>query len=335
MASMKKRAEKALAVCGRKDKVYRDQLVKTAKALLKLDCVEIISHRAPDGDTLGCSSALCRGMRSLGKKANVVCADEIPAKYAMLFDGIEPQSFEPAHFVTVDIAANHLMGRLRETYEGKIDVCIDHHIQNDIQAPVRLVDEQAAATGELIWMLLQTMGAEIDSMTATDLFAAVSTDTGCFKYSNVTPQTHLIAVDLMQRGVDCATVNYKLIDEETKPKLDLKKQALSTLEYFCDNRCAVITVTAEMMRQSGALPEDSDGISNIPRSVQGVDCGVMMKETDDGWKISVRSSERVNAAEVCDKFGGGGHAAAAGCKLKMPYEEAKKALIDAITEALQ
>ena len=129
MASVKKRAKTALQICGKaNDKIYRDSLVKTAKALMKLDNVEIISHRAPDGDTLGCSSALCRGLRFLGKKANVVCADAIPDKYAFLFDGIEPQALEAQHFVTVDIAAPHLMGKLKETYENKIDVCIDHHI---------------------------------------------------------------------------------------------------------------------------------------------------------------------------------------------------------------
>ena len=153
MASVIKRAKTALQICGKADdKRYRDSLVKTAKALMKLDNVEIISHRAPDGDTLGCSSALCRGLRFLGKKVNVVCADAIPDKYAFLFDGIEPQAFEAQHFVTVDIAAPHLMGQLKETYENKIDVCIDHHIDNSISAPVKMVDEYAAATAEIIWL---------------------------------------------------------------------------------------------------------------------------------------------------------------------------------------
>ena len=336
MASVKKRAKTALQICGKaNDKIYRDSLVKTAKALMKLDNVEIISHRAPDGDTLGCSSALCRGLRFLGKKANVVCADAIPDKYAFLFDGIEPQALEAQHFVTVDIAAPHLMGKLKETYENKIDVCIDHHIDNSISAPVKMVDQHAAATAEIIWQLLSAMGVVIDQSIANDLFAALSTDTGCFKYSNVTEQTHLIAIELMKCGAECAKINYKLIDEETKAKMELKKQSLATLEYFCDNRCAVITITKAMMEASGALPEDTDGISNIPRSISGVDCGITMRETDDGWKISVRSDEKLNAATLCGRFGGGGHAAAAGCKFNASYEDAKTQLVEAAKELMQ
>ena len=174
MASVKSRADKVLKICGVQDKTYRNGIVNTAKALLKMDNVEIIAHRAPDGDTLGSAYALCRGMRSLGKKANVVCADNIPEKYAFMQADMESQSFEPAHFVSVDIAAPHLMGKLSEAYENKIEICIDHHMGNSINAPMKLVEEDAAATGEIIWILLEAMGAQIEKATASCLFAAIS-----------------------------------------------------------------------------------------------------------------------------------------------------------------
>lgn len=334
MASVKSRADKVLKICGVQDKTYRNGIVNTAKALLKMDNVEIIAHRAPDGDTLGSAYALCRGMRSLGKKANVVCADNIPEKYAFMQADMESQSFEPAHFVSVDIAAPHLMGKLAEAYENKIEICIDHHMGNSINAPMKLVEEDAAATGEIIWILLEAMGAQIDKATASCLFAAISTDTGCFKYSNVTPRTHLIAVELMKHDIECADLNFKLIDEESKAKMELKKMALSTLEFCCDDKCAIITITSDMMEQTHAALEDTDGVASIPRSISGVECGITMKEIADGWKISIRSTEKVNASELCSKFGGGGHAAAAGCKFDLPYEDAKKQLIDAVSEVL-
>ncbi len=335
MASMKKRADAALKLCGGSEKDYRKEIVKTAKALYKMNNVLIISHKAPDGDTLGCAFALCRGMRKLGKNAVVRCADEIPQKYSFMYEGMEKQEFKPEHFVSVDIAAPHLMGRLADEFENKIEVCIDHHLSNSIKAPVKLVDTKAAATAEIIWILLRAMGVELDKGIASCLFAAISTDTGCFKYSNVTPRTHLIAVELMKYEVECADINFKLLDEESPAKLELKKQALSTLEYCCDKQCAIITVTSEMMEQSGASNEDLDGVSNIPRSISGVECGITMKQVADGWKISVRSSDKVNASELCGKFGGGGHKAAAGCKFGDDYESAKKQLIDAVSEVLK
>ena len=335
MASIKKRTEKALKLCGMHDKDYRDQVVRVAKKLNKMDNVLIFAHRSPDGDTLGCAFALCRGMRSLGKKATVKCADEIPEKYAFMREGMEEQTFEPQHFVTVDVAGAHLLGSLAEEYEKKIEVCIDHHLKNTVEAPVKFVDTDAAATAEVIWLILSAMGVPMDKEIASCLFAAISTDTGCFKYSNVKPRTHLIAVELMKYGVDCAGINFKLIDEVSQAQLELKKQALGTLEYCCNNQCAIVTVTSEMIEQTNASPEDLDGISNIPRSIAGVECGITMRQIADGWKISVRSSEKVNACELCGKFGGGGHKAAAGCKFSDSYEDAKKQLVDAVSEILK
>lgn len=334
MANVKKNAKNLFKQLGIDDKGYLNNVVQTAEKLLTMNNVEILSHRLPDGDTLGSAVALCRGLRSLGRKANVLCADPIPQKYQFLFDGLNEQQFQSEHVVSVDIAAPHLMGKLEEKYAGRIDLAIDHHMKNSIEAPLKFVDENAAAVGELIWLLLNVMGVTVDKAMAEAMFTAITTDTGCFKYSNVTPRTHQIAVELMKLDVDCAGLNFKLLDETTKAQLGLKSEALSTLEYHCEDKCAIVTITTEMMNKYNASPEDTDGVSNIPRSVQGVQCGITMKQTEDGWKISIRSDEHVNAAEVCGKFGGGGHARAAGCKFTESYEEAKQKLVAAVEEVL-
>lgn len=335
MASVKKRAKTALKLIGTVDNDYRNQIVKVAKALLKMNNVIILSHRAPDGDTLGCAFALCRGLRSLGKNAIVKCADEIPEKYAFMHEGMDEQTFEAQHIVSVDIASPNLLGKLADEYKDKIGICVDHHLNNTMEAPIKLVDTKAAATGEVIWMLLRAMDAKIDKETAACLFAAISTDTGCFKYSNVTQRTHLIAVELMKSEIDCAKINFSLLDEVSQAQLELKKLALNTLEYFCDNQCAMITVTSEMISRTNASPEDLDGLSNIPRSIKGVECGITMREIPEGWKVSIRSSEKVNASEICAQFGGGGHKAAAGCRFSTSCEDAKQQLIDAISQVLK
>jgi Exopolyphosphatase-related proteins len=335
MASVKKRAKIALQHCGTVENHYRNQIVKIAKALLKMNHVIILSHRAPDGDTLGCAFALCRGLRSLGKNAIVKCADEIPAKYAFMYEGMDEQSFEAEHIVSVDIASPNLLGKLADEYKDRIEICVDHHLNNTVEAPIKLVDTKASATGEIIWLLLQSMDAKIDREIAACLFAAISTDTGCFKYGNVTQRTHLIAVELMKYEIDCAKINFSLLDEVSPAQLELKKLALNTLEYCCDNRCAIITVTSDMISQTNASPEDLDGLSNIPRSIRGVECGITLREITEGWKVSIRSSEKVNASELCAKFGGGGHKAAAGCRFSTDCDEAKKQLIDAVSEYLK
>lgn len=334
ISSMKKNAANALKLCGIDDKKYRDNLVATANALLGMNDIIIVCHRSPDGDTLGSATALCRGLRFLGKRANVKCADEIPQKYSFMFDGLNEQDIVPQHFVSVDIAAPHLMGALEAEYSGKIEVCIDHHRMNSVNAGVKLVDDTASAAGEIIWLLLMTMGVKFDEAIASCIFGAISTDTGCFKYSNVTIRTHLIAVELMKYDIDCAGINFKLIDEETKSKLALKNMALSTLDYYYGGKCAIITITTEMMEKSGAAPEDMDGVASIPRSISGVECGITMKQDGDSWKISVRSTDNVNAADLCAKFGGGGHKAAAGCKLTADYDSAKAQLVQAASEVL-
>ncbi len=335
ISSVKKNTTRALEICGIQDKSYRDGIVNVANSLREMNDIVIICHKSPDGDTLGSATALCRGLRSLGIRANVKCADKIPEKYVFMFDGLNELDIVPQNFVTIDIAATHLMGALESEYADKINVCIDHHRTNSVDAGVKFVDDTASATGEVVWILLNAMGVAIDKSIAECLFAAISTDTGCFKYSNVTIRTHLIAVELMKCGIDCAKINFKLIDEETKSKLALKNMALSTLDYYCDGKCAIITITTEMMTKSEAMPEDMDGVASIPRSISGVECGITMKQDGDAWKISVRTTDNVNAADLCAKFGGGGHKAAAGCKLMMNYDEAKSQLVKAATEMLE
>ncbi|MDD6394864.1 MAG: DHH family phosphoesterase [Firmicutes bacterium] len=334
LSAVKKNAENALEICGIDDKSYRDGIIKTANALREMNDIVIICHKSPDGDTLGSASALCRGLRSLGKRANVKCADEIPQKYSFMFDNLNEHNIVPQHFVSVDIAAPHLMGALEAEYGDKLDVCIDHHRMNSVNAGVKFVDDTASATGEVIWILLKAMGVKLDKSMSECLFAAISTDTGCFKYSNVTIRTHLIAIQLMQLGIDCAGINFKLIDEETPSKLALKNMALSTLDYYCGGKCAVITITSQMMTESKAMPEDMDGVASIPRSISGVECGITMKQDGEAWKISVRSTDKINAADLCARFGGGGHKAAAGCKLATDYDDAKAQLVEAVTEML-
>lgn len=297
----------------------------------------ILSHQFPDGDTLGCASALCRGLRWLGKRARVRCSDPIGPKYAFLFENLPDDEFEPDLVVAVDIADKALLGEpLLSEYGEAIGLCIDHHPSNTRYAKQVLLNPHSAATCEMIFDLLLRMGVPIDQPIAAALFTGITTDTGCFKYVNVTPTTYRIAADLVETGIDAPGINRAMFDTKSRARLDMERRVLDSIVYDCGGRVAVIEITRQMIAESGAKEDDLDGLATIPREIEGVEIGVTLREKEDGaWKVSLRARPPANASHICEKFGGGGHKGAAGCTLRMPLAEAKAALLGAVREYIE
>jgi phosphoesterase RecJ-like protein len=297
----------------------------------------ILSHQFPDGDTLGCASALCRGLRWLGKRACTRCSDPIGPKYAFLFENLPDDEFEPDLVVAVDIADKALLGEpLLSEYGETVDLCIDHHPSNTHYAKQVLLNPHSAATCEIIFDLLRRLGVPIDQPIAAALYTGITTDTGCFKYVNVTPTTYRIAADLVETGIDAPGINRAMFDTKSRARLDMERRVLDSIVYDCGGRVAVIEITRQMIEQSGAMEDDLDGLATIPREIEGVEIGVTLREKEDGaWKVSLRARPPANASHICEKFGGGGHKGAAGCTLRMPLEQAKAALLGAVKEYLE
>ncbi|MBQ8027716.1 MAG: bifunctional oligoribonuclease/PAP phosphatase NrnA [Clostridia bacterium] len=296
------------------------------------DNFTILTHAHPDGDTLGSGFGLCLALRALGKKANVINNEEIPPKFRYL--DIEKQEFEEQTVVAVDIADVTLMGNeVRAEYESKVDLSIDHHGSNRLFAKQNYVDSSAAAAAQIIFELIEQLGAEITPQIADCLYTGISTDTGCFRYANVTPATHRIAARLMELGADAAKINVKMFETKTRTYAALERLALDGMEFFYDGKCALITITREMFAKSGSDENECDGIAAISRQIEGVLVGVTMRERRDGtYKASVRTHDPVDASAICGRLGGGGHPNAAGCQLPGTREEATKLLIDTIGE---
>ena len=303
--------------------------LREAAALLKAaDDILILSHQYPDGDTLGAAAALCRALQKLGKRARCDCADEICPKYRYLFEGVEPQQFQPKMVVAVDVADKKLLGPLEEVYEGKIDLCIDHHGAHAPYAKNTYVDSTAAATCEIIRDVVDLLGVSMDPWIASCIYTGISTDTGCFRYTNATPKTYRVAADMMEVGVDAAEINRVMFDTKSRARLEMERSVLESIEFFFEDRCAVAEISLEMVRRSKALESDLEGLAAIPRQVEGVLVGITLREKEDGgYKVSVRTQPPMNAASICREFGGGGHPGAAGCNIELPREEAKKALV--------
>ena len=296
------------------------------------DNFTIITHAHPDGDTLGSGYGLCLALRALGKKANVINNEEIPSKFRYL--EVEPQDFEEQTVVAVDIADVTLMGNdMIEKYSNKVDLCIDHHGSNRLFAAQSYVDSTAAAAAQIIYQVVGMLGVEITPDIADRLYTGITTDTGCFRYANVTPETHRIAANLMEAGANAAEINVKMFETKTRTYAALERLALDGMQFFYDGKCALITITRAMFVESGSVENECDGIGAISRQIEGVLVGVTMRERRDGtYKASVRTHNPVDASAICAKLGGGGHHNAAGCQLPGTREEATKLLIDTIGE---
>ena len=290
----------------------------------------ILTHRAPDGDTLGSAYALMRILRSAGKTAYVKNCDPVPKKYAFM----APKVFLPDFVIAVDVAENAMLGALAGEYEGRIDLCIDHHVSNSGYAKNTYVDADAAAAGEIVFAVSKALGTPLDTETAKRIYTAIVTDTGSFKFSNTTPRTHKIAAELIAFGFDFNALHMAFFDIKSKEKLTLERLALETLETYDNGAVALIYVTDEMLKESRTTSEDTDGLAQIPRNVEGVRVGITMKQSgENAWRVSMRSSD-VNVSEVCKAFGGGGHVRAAGCEVMGTLSHAREDILFAVRRAM-
>lgn len=299
----------------------RIDLQEAVEFLKSNDDYLILMHANPDGDTLGCGFALCGALQRIGKRAKAVCPEEIPHRFDYLFAAAEAQEFEPKTIVCVDVADSKLLGDMRELGE-KAELCIDHHETNTDYAKRTLVEPDYAAACELIYEVINALGVPFDKELANCVYTGAATDTGCFKFSNTTPQTHLIAAEMMKFGAEFAMINYVNFDLKTQGRIKLEQEVLNNIKYFEDGRVALVTVTLELLNSIPDIDSDDIGaLANIPRQIEGVDVGICIKEKKPGvFKASMRTSSLVNAAEVCAGLGGGGHARAAGCSFESKGE---------------
>ena len=295
------------------------------------DNFTILTHKSPDGDTLGCGFALCEFLRNMGKKANVLNSEGFPERYGFIYEGYKEQDFEEKYVIAVDIADTVLLGHNLEKYaaEGAIDLCIDHHISNKYYAKQTYVEDDASAAALILYKIFKSSGKPITKHIAEALYTGIATDTGCFKYQNTTPEAHRIAADIMEQyNIDYTNINRKMFDIKSKARMKVEQSIARHMEYYYDDRCSMIILTKETMKESGADESEFEGLASIPLSVEGVEIGITIKERHtDIYKISVRTTDAVDASAFCKNFGGGGHIRAAGCEIHAPLAEVRSMLL--------
>lgn len=316
-------------------KECRDIGIAEAAARLKsADRILILSHMKPDGDTLGSGFALLYSLLRLGKTARIECADGFPARYRFLYQDFDVNAqpdFEPELVVAVDIADTQLFGDAAAHWVDRVALCIDHHPSNSRYADELLLDTNAAATAEIVAEVLESLGVTPDKQTAVCIYTGITTDTGCFRYSNTTSATHRLAARMIDLGVKHYTIDKLMFETKSVARMELERMVMDTLEYYYGNRFAVIVITDEAVAQTHVPEEDLEGIAAVPRQIEGVEVSATLRQKGgDRYRVSLRTCSRINASAVCAKLGGGGHARAAGCVLECPLEEAKLRLISAL-----
>lgn len=303
---------------------------QAAARLLEAGQVLILCHKNPDGDTIGCGAALCHVLNGMGRQAAVLCADPIPPRLSFTRPRLFRGEFVPDLVVAVDVAGVALLGDagLMPTYSRHVDLCIDHHAGNGGYADCTLLDASAAAAAELLWEVLQAMGAEITPLVADCLYTGLATDTGCFRFANTTARTHRVAAGLIEAGARVEELNTILFATRSRGQMEAERIARSHLTYELEGRCAVIWLDRDETAASGADPADLDELTALPIGIEGVQVGLTFRQLPGGsWRVSIRTAKGVDACAIARRLGGGGHLRAAGCELLGTLDNARQAVL--------
>ena len=299
----------------------------------------ITSHVRLDGDALGSELALFLTLSALGKKAVVYNQDDTPKNYCFLPAAQkivhqlgDVQQYDAA-FVLDCSELERVGDKAAEIAKITKIINIDHHVSNGVFSPLRILDAQASSTGELLYRLLKQMHCNMTQDICTNLYAAILTDTGGFRYSNTHKETLWAAGNLVESGADPQWISENIYESDSPAKLKLLAKVLETLSLDLKNKVGSLVVTQNALRDTGASLEHTEGLVDIPRTVKEISISILYTQlADDYFKLSLRSKGSVNVEKIAKKFGGGGHINAAACRIKGDIDSIKLQILQAIKE---
>ena len=305
----------------------------------------IIFHVRPDADAIGASFALKLILEAMGSKTFCTCESEIPSRLAFLtekyqrsarFDNMS-ESFEFERVITIDTASPSQLGTLQSLFNDKIDLMIDHH-ENGTKYADYYIRSDYAASGEIVYEIGQRL-VEIGALESVPkdaydlIYAALTSDTGCFKYSNVSPHTHLCAAELIKAGVDTAEINHRLFDCKSEQMLAAEAAGFQNIKFFHNRKIAAVIFPYELKKQLGLEDEHLETLVDVARAVDGVRVAMSVRQSTEyrSFRISLRSSCAFDVSVVAKKFSGGGHVKAAACTIEADsIEFATRLVVDEI-----
>ncbi|CAM3893305.1 bifunctional oligoribonuclease/PAP phosphatase NrnA [Cohnella lubricantis] len=319
------------------------QLEEAANFIRGRDEFLIVSHVQPDGDAISSTAAVGWLLGKLGKQYAMYNDGPVPSRLSYLWNSEEiataarPPQKKYRNIILVDCADFARSGAAKELFADEAELLnIDHHPTNDAFGLVNLLQFDAAATAEILFDLIQAFNLPLDADVATALYTGLMTDTGGFRYANTSSHVMNIASRLLDAGADGPALAEKLLERMTMGQMRMIQRALARLSFSEDGRIGWLWVSKDDLSETGASNEDLEGLVNYPRNVEGVEVGLLFKQTEpSSVKISLRSAGLVNVAAVAQQFGGGGHVRAAGCRVAVPLDEAVEQVVGAIRTALE
>jgi phosphoesterase RecJ-like protein len=306
--------------------------------------VAVVGHARPDGDCIGSQVALARILSARGPAAVCVNPDPVPRRLGFVSHGMKFIRTDEALLlpegtvaVFVDCADHARAGERLKARFPRPAGCIDHHLSNSGYAAINIVDSRSAATSEILAGLFIDAGLPIDSVTAMALFTGIVTDTGQFRYNSTSQRSFILAGELVARGASPPEAGYELYERESAGKLRLLQNFLASLTMECGGRVCVGTLPPGIFEKTGTTAEDTEGLVDFARCVDGVDIGVLIEERADGSvKASLRAKDPLCRLDlVAGQFGGGGHACAAGLNQKKGVAEFRPLLLSALGDRLR
>ena len=300
----------------------------------------ITGHSRPDGDSIGTQLALGTALQQHGKEVEMVNADPYPPGYQSL-PGAEQIRVAPSvsgnscqALIVLECANLERTGL--DGLGGLPTLNIDHHPVNDYYGDVNWVDPKAAAVGEMVFRVLEAMGWPVTPDVATNLYAAILTDTGSFQFSNTTAATFQVASQLVLAGAQPAEIAEEVLLRQSEARIRLTARLLNTLEVNHGGQIAWIRMDRRMLAETGAGRHDTEGLVNYPLNIDGVRlCAFFREEDENQYRVSLRSKGKLDVGKVAGQFGGGGHRNAAGLSINGSFEEARRAVIDALRRLLE
>ena len=312
-------------------------LQDAAAAIRESQTIVLACHVNPDGDALGSMLGLALALLPLGKTVTCLSEDGVPdlLKFLPGAERVQQTTGEASFDLALVVDSGDLL-RIGKTIQPLIGrakrvVDIDHHVTAGAFGDIRVLDARAASTAEIVYALLQALQAPITPEIATCLFTGIITDTGSFRFQNVTPNTLQVAAALLEAGAPPAFISEHVFENRTFAATQLLGHALSSLKQTLDGSIVWAHITASDFAEVGATDQDTEGIVSYVRGVQGAEVGILFREmAGGGVRVSLRARDTVNVAEIASQFGGGGHRMASGCTVDLPLAEAEAAVIAAV-----
>ncbi|MEX0331654.1 MAG: bifunctional oligoribonuclease/PAP phosphatase NrnA [Puniceicoccaceae bacterium] len=300
--------------------------------------VAIMGHVRPDGDCIGSQVGLARCMREMG--FDVVCYNEhrVPQNcvpfvgdtpFFMAGEGVDANRVA----ITVDCADRKRLGQTLQEAYPEVYLNIDHHISNTLYGEHNIIDGHSSATGEILGGMMLDNDMPMDAAAAQALYVGIATDTGQFRFASTTRDTFEICCHLMEKGADPASAAMELYERESPAKLALLQRFLASFQYVCDKRACIGIIDDEAWEATGACKEDTEGLVDYARSIEGVEIGILLEERDGMLKGSFRAKDKIHRVDLLARqFNGGGHACAAGFNPESTLKEFYPRLVKALEE---